>query len=139
MKEKIKEIDKEKYWNEFILLIKEELEKIIEPAVKNGVYTSYEAMEDIITNMILFTMNLGRKPFNKASKREVRLLTNRNEISEMVLTEKSIEQISKVLRDKLDNETSWYDDTLANATKRHNLKCALWIALDNFIENNDEF
>lgn len=89
--------------------------------------------------MSLFTMNLGRKPFEEIPKKEIKFSLTNEEKKEEILFKMETEELTKVLKEKLSLETSYYDDTLENATPRHNLKCALWIACDNLLKNNDDF
>ena len=72
MKKEIEQL-KEELWREFCLKMKAKLKEITDPVIENSTLCSYQDLEDVITNVILFEMNIDKEPWEQIKKRVVGL------------------------------------------------------------------
>jgi hypothetical protein len=125
MKKEIEQLKKE-LWKEFCLKMKAELKKITDPLVENPTLRSYDALEDVITNVILFEMNIDKEPWEQIKKRDIRL----------PLAEEYIKNINKHLTPKIIAEVliGKIDTELYGVDEPEKMKRAtLFLALKNYL------
>jgi hypothetical protein len=109
-------------------IIREQLDEIVNPAVMGN--HSYETLEDIVTNVILLSINFGKKDWEKLPKREVRTFdteTTREKIIKKASTEDLINELTSRME-----EGVFYLDT-QEYDKKLRSRLALYCALKDYI------
>lgn len=103
----MKKEKEEQLWLKFCKAVKVELNKITEPVIDEN-NRSYEALSDVITNVILFELSIDRKPWKKIPKREVQI-PSKEELENEILERVSLEKMAKTMSDRISSSISYND------------------------------
>ena len=119
-------------WKRFCKQVKEELNKITKPVCDRN-NQSYNALEDVISNVMLFEMNIDEKPWDKIPKKKVRL-PSKEELLSSILTANGIDEVLKQLLIKIKIKMSGSIDE-GSPNYNHRLKAiVLYKAIEDYLE-----
>ena len=79
---------------------RKKLQEITNPVANNKHNRSYGALCDVITNVILLEINLGKKPWDEIPKRDVTILDDKKNIED-ILFRADMYQLAEALRNSL--------------------------------------
>lgn len=122
----------EEIWMEFCKKLRIKLKEITDPVALNSSNRSYNALTDVISNIILLEINIDKKPWEEISKAEVRLPTIEDHIKDAEWMADP-HKVANILLKQLSNEVS-YNDTCAENLSDDTLKAmGLYSALKNYL------
>jgi hypothetical protein len=122
----------EALWLKFSKQVKAKLKEITDPvALTNN--RSYNALTDVISNVILFEINIDKKPWDTIPKAKVRLPTY-EELTKEAEWLADPKQVAGILLEKIKDEVSW-NDMSADSFHKETIKAmGLFSALKNYLE-----
>jgi len=122
---------KDEIYKQFCEDFRLKLQAITDPvALTNN--RSYDALCDVITNVILLEINMDKMPSDQISKKEVRLPTG-DEVGKMALRHLSKKAIAKELLERLTEEVSYNDRDVKDMSTITIQSMGLYSALTNYI------
>lgn len=125
---------KEEHYKEFCILFKEKLREILKPALGDNGVRSYRALTDILTNVILFEMNINKKPCEEIPKREVENIFEKAQVD--TIQQMNKKQIAHHLIKKIKEDCVWSVE-VSHIEERDYKDVALIILLQEFINKED--
>mgnify|MGYP006922193694 CR=1 FL=1 len=126
------EQEKEEYYKEFCEIFRSKLKEITDPVIPSTSNRSYNALIDVITNVILLEINLGKKPWDEIPKTKVRLPTT-EQMTKDVIWLSSPKDVAKILLEKIKDGVSYQDRNADNFSKETVASMGLFCALKNYL------
>lgn len=123
----------EEIWIEFCKKIRTKLKEITDPVALTNNNRSYNALIDVISNVILLEINIDKKPWEEISKTEVRLPTIEEHIENAEWMADPI-QVAKILLKKIGGDVSYNDCCAENLSKQTLNAMGLYSALKNYLD-----
>lgn len=130
-KTKLTENLKEKHYKEFCLIFKKKLNELTRPVINDN-NRSYEELCDVITNIILFELNIDREPWDEIKFRDVQYDEFKNR--KQILAGLDVIDKIKILLDDIESRFKYLDYSAHEFTEKDILKCNLFAALRLFLK-----
>jgi hypothetical protein len=125
-------LEKSKYYKEFCKKFRAKLKEITDPVALDENNRSYQALSDVVTNIILLEINLDRKPWDEISKRDV-VLPSLSELSDDILNRVEDDVLARKLLKKIEQKVSYIDCHYDNYSETIVKDLGLFAALKNYL------
>ena len=125
---------KEEIYQQFCKDFKLKLKEITDPVALTH-NRSYDALCDVITNVILLEINMDRMPFDQISKREVQLPKGK-EAGQIVLAQLSKQEVALELLERLKEDVGWNDRSADSLREETVQAMGLYSVLKNYTTFN---
>ena len=130
--EKILAKMEEEIWLKFCKKLRLKLKEITDPVALNSSNRSYNALTDVISNIILLEINIDKKPWEEISKAEVRLPTIEDHIKDAKWMADP-RNVANILLEKIKSEVSYFDDHADYLSENKIKAMGLFVSLKNYL------
>ena len=127
---------KEEIYKQFCKDFRLKLKEITDPVALTH-NRSFDALCDVISNVILLEINMDKMPFEQVSKKEVRLPSGR-EAGEIALLQLSKKELAQELLERLKEDVCYTDCSAHNLTNEKLQAMGLYSSLKNFLSSLDK-
>lgn len=104
---------KEEIYKQFCKDFRAKIKEITDPVSATGSNRSYNALVDVVTNIILLEINMDRMPFDQIPKREVHI-TKSGEVANTILNLMNDKEIAKKLLKIIEPKVSYRDSNASS-------------------------
>ena len=125
-------------WDKFCKQLKQKLSDITDPVVLDKSNRSYDALSDVISNVLLFQINIDKKPWEEIPKKDVRLPTREQLIKDSEWMD-SAKTIAEILKEKVSRDISYINDTAERLAPHTIASFGLYASLIQYIENYEKY
>jgi len=128
----------EEIWLAFCKKFRTKLKDITDPVALNKNNRSYDALNDVVTNVILLEINLDKKPWEEIPKKDVRLPTREDMKNDAVWMD-SNKTIADVLLKKIAADCSWHYTSAESLSPHTVASLGLFSALKTYLKDYQQW
>lgn len=126
----------EQIHNECLDKVRVKLKEITDPVCGRYSSKSYNALADVISNVILFEINIDKKPFEEIPKKEIALKTKEEvwaEFLDGIYLDGKVKKVTVTkLLEVVKESCSYHDHSADQFSEEDLIKFQLFIALKNY-------